>query len=236
MNNPRFEDILKSAEHHHEQYLKNIRLLFETQATNTRITRIGSNDVTASPLLKAVSFGPVPSNGERSRRPTNESPRTQPVSVFDGLVLSGEESGDFLPLTSPSRTASAKAPDSLAASVSKSLPRESFSEQGLVDHIRSVDESTQDTVTALGDVWQKRTELDASNILTTFESGEGSRYESATYEVYEVGRDGTPKPKQIQAEQPHFPGGDGDGDNRDVSVWGVLRESNSDGNAVGRMT
>jgi hypothetical protein len=237
MNNPRLEEILKSVEHHHEQYLKNLRLLFDVQATNTRAVRTGSNDVTASPLLKAVSFGPVlaQSNSERPRWLTNESPKAKPASV-DGFLLSGEEAGDFLPLTPPSRTASAKITDSIVSSVSKLLSQASFSEEDLVAHIRSVDETTHGTVTALGDVWQRRNELEPSNILGSFESGEGSRYESATYEIYEVGKDGIPKSKQIPSGQASVLGADGDGDNRDASVWGVLKDINGDGRAVGRMT
>lgn len=236
MNNTRVEEILKTAEHHHEQYLKSIRSLYEAQATSSRMTRTGSNDVTASPLLKAVSFGPVRSNGERARRLTNDSPKAQQVPVFDGLMLLGDEAGEFLPLTPPSRTTSTKASESSVTSVSRPLLRESFSEERLIAHIRSIKETSQDAVTALGDVWQKRNELDASTVLSSFESGEGSRFESATYQVYEVGKDGIPKPKQIQAEHTYHIGGDGDGDNQDASVWEVLKDINADGSAVGRMT
>ena len=234
MNNTRIDEILKSVEHHHEQYLKSFRLLLEAQATSSRMTRSGSNESTPSPLLKAVSFG---SPGERARRLTNESPKTHPVSMSDGLGLlfSGDEHGDFLPLTPPSRTVSVKA-EGFVPSVSRPLPRESFSEERLVAHVHSIDENNQDAVTALGDVWQRRDELNASNVLSSFESGEGSRFESATYQVYEVGRDGTPEPKQIQAEQAYPTGGDGDGDNRDASVWRVLKDTNAGGSAVGRMT
>jgi hypothetical protein len=236
MNSARFDEILRSVEHHHEHYLKNLRLLFEAQAANPRPTRAGSNDVTASPLLKAVSFGPGQSSGNRPRRATNESPQIQPALVFDGLMLAGEEHGDFLPLTPPSRPASTKALDTFAPSISAPLTQQLFSDEDLAAHIRSVDESSEDTVTALAEVWQRRNELDASNILSTFETGEGTRYESATYAVYEVGRDGGPTPKQILSEQAYSTGGDGDGDNRDSSVWTVLRNINGDGDAVGRMT
>jgi hypothetical protein len=237
MNNTRVEEILKSAEHHHEQYLKALRLLLEAQATSSRMTRSGSNESHPSPLLKAVSFGSAQSNGERPRRLTNESFKTHPVSMSDGLGLlfSGDEHGNFLPLTPPSRTASAK-PEGFVPSISRPFPQESFSEGDLVDHIHSIDENNQHAVTALGDVWQKRAELDASNVLGSFESGEGSRFESATYQVYEVAGNGTPELMQIQAEQAYFAGGDGDGDIRDASVWRVLKNINVDGNAVGRMT
>jgi hypothetical protein len=238
MNNTRAEEILKSVEHHHEQYIKSLRLLlFEAPATSSRMTRSGSNESTPSPLLKAVTFGSVHSTGERARRLTNESPKTHPVTVSDGLGLlfPGDEHGTFLPLTPPSHTTSAKT-EGFVPSISRPLPRESFSEEDLVDHIHSIDENNQHAVTALGDVWQQRAELDASNVLGSFESGEGSRFESATYQVYEVARNGTPELMQIQAEQAYFAGGDGDGDIRDASVWSVLKDTNVDGNAVGRMT
>ena len=237
MNNTRAEEILKSLEHHHEQCLKSVRLLLEAQATSSRMSRSGSNESNPSPLLKAVTFGSVQSTGEHTRRLTNESPKIHPVSVSDGLGLlfSGDEHGTFLPLTSPSHTASAKT-EGFVPSISRPLRRESFSEEDLVDHIRSIEENNQHAVTALGEVWQQRAELDASNVLGSFESGEGSRFESATYQVYEVARNGTPELMQIQAEQPYFAGGDGDGDIRDASVWRVLKDTNVGGNAVGRMT
>jgi hypothetical protein len=233
MNNARLDEVLRAVEHHHEQYLKNLRLIYDAQPASTRMIRLGSTDVTASPLLKAVNFGPP---GERARRLTNESPRVQPITVFDSVLDSAEEFGEFLPLTPPSRTTSARTSETFVPSISRPLCRESFTEEDLVAHLRVIDESNQDTVTALGDVWQKRNELDPSNLLISFETGEGSRYDSATYDIYEVGKDGTPKPKQIQAEQAHFVGGDGDGDNQDASVWRVLKNVNGDGNAVGRMT
>lgn len=243
MNNARVEEHLKSAEHYHELYLKSLRLVYEAQAASARLARVASVDVTASPLLRAATSVPTRSTIEPSRRSTTESPPLKPASVFDGLVLSAEELCDFLPLTpSPSRAASAKIPGSstppppVVPTVLKPLPQQSFSEEDLVAHISSIDESRRDTITALGEVWQKRNELDPSNILSTFDTGEGSRYESATYAVYEVGRDATPKPKQTLSQQGHHAGGDGDGDNRDPSVWRVLKDINSDGSAVGRMT
>ncbi|KAK4100358.1 hypothetical protein N658DRAFT_507877, partial [Parathielavia hyrcaniae] len=245
MNNTRLEDILRTAEHHHEQYLKNLRLVLDVSATGTRTVRTGSNDVTASPLLKAVSFGPTPpqSIGGRARWLTNESTKVKPASVYDGLFLPGEELGEFSPLTPLSRTASAKAhaPDSSGPvpSVSKLLPRVSFSEENLVAHIRNVNEASETsrgTVTALGDVWQRRDELEPSTVLGSFESGEGSRCESATYVVYEVGRDGIPQPMPIPSGPAAVAGVDGDGDNGDASVWSVLKDINSNGKAAGRMT
>jgi hypothetical protein len=158
------------------------------------------------------------------------------VPVFDGHLVPGNESSDFLPLTPPSDTAQAKGSGISTSSVLNPLPCESFSENDLVTHIRSIEESTQATVMALGDVWQRRNELDASNIFSSFESGEASRYESATYDIYEVGKDGIPKPKQVVVEPAHSTLGDGEGDNRDASVWMLLRDINSNGKAIGRMT
>ncbi len=160
----------------------------------------------------------------------------QPSSVYDGLVLSGEDQTEFLPLTPPSRAASTKSSDASVPSISSPLPQQAFSKENLVAHIRSIDESCKDAVAVLGDVWHKRSELDASNVLATFESGEHSPYESATYHVYEVGRDGSPKAKQIQSDHAYHTGGDGDENNRDASVWRVLKHVNSEGTAVGRMT
>lgn len=236
----RFDELLRQADHHHEQYIAYLRLLHEAHAAAIpRTMRASTSDITASPLIKAVSFGPGPgqSNGlERARRLANESLKARPDPVFDGLESCEESSCDFLPLTAPSRTTLARTSETLVSCVLRPLEQESFSEGHLVSHIRSIDEGNQDTVTALGDVWHKRNELDASNVLASFETGDGSRYDSATYEIFEVGRDGVPKPMQVQPEQTYVGGGDGDGDNQDASIWRVMKDINADGNAVGRMT
>ncbi|KXX80744.1 hypothetical protein MMYC01_203827 [Madurella mycetomatis] len=203
MNNPRFDEILRQADYHHEQYIKFLRLLHEAQAAAvSRAPRPSNSDLISSPLFKAVSFGPgpcQPNGAERARRLTNDSPKIKPASVFDGLE-SAEESCDFLRLTPLPRTTCART-DVFVHSVSRPLEKESFSEEDLVSHIRSIEEKHPDTVTALCDVWHKKDELDASNVLTSFDTGEGSRYDSATYEIFEVGRDGVPKSKLIQPDQ-----------------------------------
>ncbi|KAK3346739.1 hypothetical protein B0T25DRAFT_592806 [Lasiosphaeria hispida] len=110
------------------------------------------------------------------------------------------------------------------------LARESFSEEDLATHLGSLDEAKPATVTALGDVWHMRNEMDASSILENFDPVEDGPYISATYEVYEVGRDGIP-------EAQHTNNGDEEGEVLEAStVWETLREVNSGGASVGRMT
>ncbi|KAL2255750.1 hypothetical protein VTK26DRAFT_2763 [Humicola hyalothermophila] len=224
------DELLKAIEHHHEQYVKNLRLLLEIQAPSTHTTRLGSSDANGSPLLRAAT---VPA--ERSRRRMNEFPKGHPVSTFDDHV---EEPGDFqfLPLTPLFGTTSARADGTPAHLVSKTVCRESFTEEDLIAHLYSLDETNQDTATVLCDVLRKRNESDASNLLSTFETGDGSYYETATYDIYEVGKDGCPTLKQAPIEESHMTSDDEDGYYQDASVWKVLKEVNSGGNAVGRMT
>ncbi|KAK4111581.1 hypothetical protein N656DRAFT_141307 [Canariomyces notabilis] len=239
MNSSRVEEIIRSLEYHHEQYIKNLRLLQEVHSNaSVRATRLINNDVTASPLIKAVSFGQVSAQSTGSlgaRRLTNDSPTTQPSPVSDAVEPAEEP--PFLPLTPPIRSNSARTSETIVPSVQRPLLKETFSEEGLLIHLRSIGETNHDTITALGEVWQKRDELDISSVFTGFETGEGSPYANATYEILEIGMDSIPRHKQIQSDQGFLGGaGDGDGDNQDSSVWRVLKDINADGDAVGRIT
>lgn len=246
MSNYRFDELFKSVEHHHEQYLKHLRLLHEAQASIAPVPhspRTSSNEWigSPSPLLRATGFlgglSQSSLNSERPRRLTNnESPRSRPVLTHDGTTESGDV--EYLPLTSPRRLSTPKSQDSAYLScVTKTLAREGFSEEQLVTHLKSIDESKQDTVIALSDAWERRDEVDASNVLSNFETGEGSRHENATYQFYEVGSDGVPQHKLSNFEAPQLNNHDAaEGDNQDAAVWGVLKEVNGSGTSVGRIS
>lgn len=117
--------------------------------------------------------------------------------------------------------------------VRKPLRSEVFTKQQLADHLRSLNEEavSQATITALDDIWVKRAEITQDNVLSNFEpEDDDSPYLHATYEVYEVGRDGLAQRKDTRH-------GDEDGEVLDTStVWDTISKVNQEGDAVGRMT
>ncbi|KAK4166542.1 hypothetical protein QBC43DRAFT_332267 [Cladorrhinum sp. PSN259] len=228
MSNPRVEDLGRNADNQFEQYIKSLRLLHEVQATPGTPRRPASNEWPASPatFLRSNTFALSPAIEQRTRRATNESPRSRPF-----LLQDSDQEGSFLPLTPPSVTPARNA-ETLPSSVLKPLKKNTFSEDDLVKHIKSIPESSTDTVAALADVIQKRDDLDTSNILSCFEHGKESYYKNATYQFYEVDSAGATEQKLTI----HAGAGETDPDNRDTSVWSVLRQVNVTGNSVGRIS
>ncbi|KAM7204272.1 hypothetical protein V8F20_003685 [Naviculisporaceae sp. PSN 640] len=263
-SSPNFEEVARSLDSLHEQYVSTLRLLHELS------TRPGGNTVhrpafvnnspgivssaprAPSPMARAVTFHPEPgfgqpSSSKRVRRFTNEfqDPRRQPgqgsssgpekrprpPSSNDDRDDSDSEKDHhtsygpaFLPLTPPPRAftftdRALELPPPMTY-VRKSLRKEVFTEQQLADHLSS-----------LNDVWAKRTEINADNVLKNFEPEDGnSPYLHATYEVYEVGRDGLAQRKNTRH-------GDEDGEVLDTStVWDTISKVNETGDAVGRIT
>lgn len=117
--------------------------------------------------------------------------------------------------------------------VRKLLRREELEEQQLADHLSSLNEESvpKATITALDDLWAKKAEINADNVLEHLEpDDEDSPYLHATYEVYEVGRDGLAQRKNKRHR-------DEDGEVVDTStVWDTISKVNEEEDAVGRMT
>ena len=238
MSYPQAEEYLRSAEHHHEQYMRNLRLFHGIQPApgTPRSPRPASVEWPASPatFLRSSTFSlPAyqPATSDRSRRPTNESPGTRPFLLQDGLPDQSDRS--FLPLTSPSSTITPA--EASSSCVVELLGKQTFSESDLVRHIKEIPETQTDTITALAEAIQKKDELDPSSFLTSFEYGQENYYKSATYQFYEVNsseKGGATEQKRSN----HVGGSETDGDNWDTSVWSILRQVNTSGNAVGRIS
>ncbi|KAL8376027.1 hypothetical protein RB595_007235 [Gaeumannomyces hyphopodioides] len=120
------------------------------------------------------------------------------------------------------------------------LPSRSFSGEQLVRHVQNLDEGRAGTLIALlDDTWRRRSELDEARLLATRED---ELYGSATYEVYDVGKDSVATPQHDDR------GSTNDGALDLETVWNTVRDINtitvrqdkgpvsSAGGAVGRMT
>ncbi|KLU84750.1 hypothetical protein MAPG_03786 [Magnaporthiopsis poae ATCC 64411] len=131
--------------------------------------------------------------------------------------------------------------DGEIASAQTLLPSRSFSGEQLVRHVQNLDEGRAGTLIALlDDTWRRRSELDEAKLLAT---REGELYGSATYEVYDVGRDSVATPQHDER------GSTGDGALDLETVWNTVKDINPvtagqdhqgpatpAGGAVGRMT
>ncbi len=189
------------------------------------------------PSPESSSGGGVQSTAaRRSRRLTNErlapEKRNRPASVIEAVTDSDDESVDFLPLLSPSQVHSPKLSDDQPCCVTKTVESESFTTHDLVLHISKLDEEANATTQVLDHVWTNRhEEIDTSNTIAALEISDGPhRYASATYEVYDVGRDGKAIARHVWT-----------GDEDDVgmgatTVWESIRDVNSSGDVCGRMT
>ncbi|KAJ9148616.1 GTPase-activator protein for ras-like GTPase containing protein [Pleurostoma richardsiae] len=219
-----------------------------------------SDGLSGSPLIRASSppsTGPVSrptfasDSGslhilpmpKRVRRLTNEAGMVDDAArasrvVSEDLYDDDEESDadedgfPFMPLLPPQL--SAPVPEDKASSAQGLLSSYSFTDHQLVEHLKSLDDDDvpEATAAALGDVWRKRSELTAETLFMTPDtaSGDEGLYESATYEVYDVGRDGLPVAQ-------HDNTGNADDVILDPStVWDTVKAVNTDHKSVGRMT
>ncbi|KAK3689860.1 hypothetical protein B0T22DRAFT_528634 [Podospora appendiculata] len=210
-----YEDILKTVDHHHEQYVKHLRLLHEATTTtviaagtsvNTPRDRFRSRDST-----RAITFSPeilsAQNAGSRACTLINESQDPRRAGIFSEKQpqpssLYGEETDSedgpervngrkgFLPLTPGSPTLSES---------------------------RSISEAAL------------RPEIGTAGCLSSFRPPEDGPYSNATYEVYDVDKHSMPKPK-------HTDNGDREGVLDASTVWETIQEVNSSGDALGRMT
>jgi hypothetical protein len=78
--------------------------------------------------------------------------------------------------------------------VQQSLAQYSFTDHDLITHLQQsrLGDATQ---TALDDVYQKRGEIDKLTMFEAFTERHDKLYDGATYEVYEVDRNGVARPK-----------------------------------------
>lgn len=216
--------------------------------------RIPSSDGAPSPLARPVTFGTdlpramtlasdttastLSGGNPRGRRLTGELPDPArllahangrgeaPRSVLE-QESDSENDIEFLPLTSPASGYLPRPhPEDAAPCVQELLPHEFFTEQDLVGHLRQLDESKVATATALDDLWDQRSELDPTNVINSLESyeDEPNPYTNATYEVFEVLKDGT-------AVRQHVKRDDSDDDILEAAtVWGTIKVSKGSGN------
>ncbi|KAL1884167.1 hypothetical protein VTK73DRAFT_6836 [Phialemonium thermophilum] len=224
---------------------------FSTDAAHSPFPRTAAVNLTYSRAVTVPSdASSTVSNGinMRSRAPTgdlgdplrlfsaNGTREPAPASMFELEHEPGSiDDLEFLPLTSPApdhptRTNS----EDVILSVQDPLPHEFFTESDLVEHLRRLDDSNTAAAIALDDLWDRRAEMAPEDVIPSLKVLEddtsGSRYTNATYEVYDVLRDGS------AVRQYGYKAKDNDDGVEAATAWDTIKEVNPQLRAVGRIT
>lgn len=242
---PNVAELLKTLERSQQQYLKDTRELHEailkslgpsTPGSPTLERKGASVGSPPSPAVRAISFSEEPTSrptiqtaptNKRLRRLTNELKDNRWLSNSPGDVFEddSDDDGNFGGSTPPvTSQISSPVGDERVSRVQTTLSPAPYTDEQLITHLQQA-ETKDATVAALGDVWRRRAELTSAtlfNIGTDSGTGEDDYWANATYEVYEVGKDGLLNPRHD--------------DKSNEDVWGIIKNVNQDGTAIGRIT
>ncbi|KAK1979665.1 hypothetical protein LZ30DRAFT_596412 [Colletotrichum cereale] len=256
------EELLRAVEASHEQYLRSLRSLHESLASAVRERseqRTASSTLSPSPRLSHSPYqspfqSPVistettfPSTTQRGRRstlseqiekrplPNNAETKHIPASIHSELDV------EYLPLLDVTVPRGASSSDgSLAPSVSKLIKRVAWTDDQLLRHLKYFD-FTGGAAIGLADVIKRQSEIDENADFATFAAYESQGYVSSTFELYDVDKEGVPRPVGKQLD------GQLRGAASDVipslsqivdapTVWNALKGIHADGQAVGLVT
>ncbi|KAI1853791.1 hypothetical protein JX265_003875 [Neoarthrinium moseri] len=245
MSRLHYDDLLRQAEEQHARYLRTLRELFDStsgSATEERNMAAYTPPLRPlqvnAPLSVASTFAGdlTPLAGGSSRRPrrlTNETGERRPFGLkhtpasLQNYDMDSSDEDEFHPLP-PSQVTTGLPPDDLIC-VQQPLRQTIFDERDLLVHLQSAERS-EGVKIALDDVYERREELTMPTMFQVFNDRHDKLYDSATYEVYEVGKDGA-------AERKH----DVEDNDTDLildarTVWDTVKHVNFTGTAMGRMT
>jgi hypothetical protein len=214
-NKVSLEELVRSVEHHHEQYLRSLHSFHEALNIQKRERSDSRNTIQglATPPLRALTFSSDANSIllprlRRDTPDTHERPSYYPSPKFLPLTpnfnhgASGygipDEEIPFIPLLDqssshisrhlPADGASATAISS--SHVNRVIAQKSFSDEELLRHLRDSDFCSEFS-SRLNDEddplppW----EIDSPQAFREFAAAEGERFERSTFEVYEVGDD-----------------------------------------------
>lgn len=260
----KLEELVKTVERHHEQYLRSLRSLHEGLSQRKRErsdTQTSINEAFLPPLrvLSGPVFSSDPSSSQGAplpRRSTLDAPNTSssfpsprplPVSPNpnDGAFVHDEDL-TFIPLldttpTSQPKTTSIPAADETPRTT-KPLTPMSFTDDMLLRHLRD-SEFWGETARLLDEVLRRRADIDLAMPFRDFASYEREGYLSATFEVYDVAADATARKTSADVDVQGLVkyAGDGPFESQDEivdapMVWEAIKDINPDGDSVGRIT
>lgn len=262
------EDLVKSVEKQHEQYLASLRSLHENltprrrERSDTQTTvnesflppaRALTGPVFSSGAQPALSFPPVRKSTldapDRVSIYTGNSPRPLPVTPNpnSGEFAIRDEDLNFIPLLDGSSPAKefpkpSSTPPDETPRTTKYLTPLRFTDDMLLLHLRD-SEFWGETARLLEEPLKRRGEIDLAMPFRDFAAYEREGYLSATFEVYDITDDAKAKKTSVDVDVQGLVkyAGDGHYDMQDEivdapMVWESIREVNSDGKSVGRIT
>ncbi|GKT55684.1 GTPase-activator protein for Ras-like GTPase containing protein [Colletotrichum tofieldiae] len=195
------EELLSAVEASHEQYLRSLRSLHESLASAVRER---SEQRTASNTL---SPSPRPSHSPY-QSPVFSSEATFPPASRHDRRLTLSEPIEKRPLPNDAET--------------KHVPASIHSELD-VEYLPLLDityfDFTGGAAIGLADVIKRQAEIDENADFEAFAAYESQGYVSSTFELYDVGKEGIPRPI---VDAP--------------TVWNALKGIHADGQAVGLVT
>ncbi|KAE9572380.1 hypothetical protein CGCF415_v008555 [Colletotrichum fructicola] len=251
------EELLKAVEASHDRYLQSLRSLHEylAGAVRERSDSRASATLPSSPHLRPshspvqspvqsptlsseAAFQPTP---RRPRRPTfSDSVEKQPLShtreKHVPSSIHSELDVEYLPLLDVSipRVAS---DGSFTSPAPRLIERVSWEDAQLLSHLKRFD-FTGGAAIALTDVIKRQAEIDESTKFDDFAAYESQGYVSSTFELYDVDKEGIPRPVGKQPDRRR--GNEAIPSSSQIvdapTVWNALKGIHADGKAVGLVT
>ncbi|OLN96068.1 hypothetical protein CCHL11_03181 [Colletotrichum chlorophyti] len=260
------EELLRAVEASHEQYLRSLRSLHESLA-GAVMERPGSrpvNNLQPSPLLRpshSPAQSPVSSpvlssevifqpTLRRTRRSTFSEPRIEKRQLTHGngndgkhvpASIHSELDVEYLPLLDVSGPRGGGGSEaSVAAPAPKFIERVSWTDSQLLSHLKRFD-FTGGAAIALAEVIKRQAEIDENADFEPFAAYESQGYVSSTFELYDVDKEGSPRPVGKQADRTlrGAVAGAVPPPSQIVdapTVWNALKGIHADGQAVGLVT
>lgn len=265
------DELIRAAEHHHEQYIHTLRSIqnapIHSQRRRDRADSRTTVPEAMTPPLRALSHPTFVSpesqvhnpHVHRTRTSTLEAatgafwPSPKPIArstiSHDSDFIPDEEELSFIPLLDPSSAGSRPAEEPVnivvdaTSRVQKPLRPMHVTDDLLMRHLRET-EFDGPMATVLDEVVRRRLDMDLAVPFRDFASFERESYVSTTFEVYEVAADASAKKTSIDIDVPGYVKYNGDGSPYESpdgivdapTVWEAIRDVNSDGEAVGRIT
>ncbi|KAM6479029.1 hypothetical protein HDV62DRAFT_163078 [Trichoderma sp. SZMC 28011] len=265
-NNVSLEELVKSVEHHHEQYLRSLHSFHEVLNLQKKDdSRNAIQSLATTPPLRAFTFTSdansilhVLPRLRRDTPDTHERPSCYPSPKFLPLTPNLQGSGGyvipddeipFIPLLDQASTQGSRHLPADAATISSShvhqvLTPMSFSDDGLLRHIRESGFCEEFSSLLVDEDEPLRPwDIDSPQSFREFAAVERERFVSSTYEVYEVGEDARAVKMNVDVDVQGFVRHVGDESLEPADnivdapiVWETIKDINPSGRAVGRIT
>lgn len=257
-SNVNLEELVRSVEHHHEQYLRSLHSFHESLSAHKR----ERSDIhgLATPPLRALTFTSDANSIllPRPRRDTPDtherpscypSPRILPLTpnlnhaTGSGYGSIPDDEISFIPLLDGS-SARHNPVDGTSSQVHGILAPRSFSDEELIKQLRDSGFYNEFS-SRLNDKDEPLPPWEIDSMQTFRESAtvEGGRFDSSTFEVYEVGQDDRAVKTSLDVDVQGFVKYAGDEPPESPEfivdapiVWESIKDINLDGQAVGRIT